>query len=157
MKITAVLAMDEMCGIGKDGWLPWHIPEDMKHFRELTMGKAVIMGSRTYESLPVQFRPLPGRTNLVLSKYPIDGVQTFDSISKLLEYCKQKWFEEVFIIGGAMIYNTFFQEWLIDQVELTLVSGDYHSDTFITDFRSNYSLVSSQEYSTFSFLTYVRK
>ena len=157
MKITAVLAMDEMCGIGKDGWLPWHIPEDMKHFRELTMGKAVIMGSRTYESLPVQFRPLPGRTNLVLSKYPIDGVQTFDSISKLLEYCKQKWFEEVFIIGGAMIYNTFFQEWLIDQVELTFVSGDCHADTFITDFRSNYSLVSSQEHSTFSFLTYVRK
>jgi dihydrofolate reductase len=56
-----------------------------------------------------------------------------------------------------MIYNTFFQESLIDQVELTLVSGDYHSDTFITDFRSNYSLVSSQEHSTFSFLTYVRK
>ena len=124
--------MDEMYGIGKDGWLPWHIPEDMKHFRELTMGKVVVMGSRTYESLPVQFRPLPGRTNLVLSKYPIDGVQTFDSIPKLLEYCKQKWFEEVFIIGGAMIYNTFFQEWLIDQVELTLVSGDYHSDTFLT-------------------------
>ena len=157
MKITAVLAMDEMCGIGKDGWLPWQIPEDMKHFRELTMGKVVVMGSRTYESLPVQFRPLPGRTNLVLSKYSIDGVQTFDSISKLLEYCKQKWFEEVFIIGGAMIYNSFFQEWLIDQVELTLVFGEYHGDTFITDFRSNYSLVSSQEYSTFSFLTYVRK
>ena len=70
--------------------LPWQIPEDMKHFRELTMGKVVVMGSRTYESLPVQFRPLPGRTNLVLSKYSIDGVQTFDSISKLLEYCKQK-------------------------------------------------------------------
>lgn len=90
MKITAVFAMDEMCGIGKNGTLPWHIPEDMKHFRDLTMGKVVIMGSRTYESLPVQFRPLPGRTNLVLSKYPLDGIQTFESIPDLLEYCQRE-------------------------------------------------------------------
>lgn len=88
MKIIAILAMDEVCGIGKNGALPWHIPEDMKHFRDLTMGKVVIMGSRTYESLPAQFRPLPGRTNLVLSKYPIEGIQTFESIADLLAYCK---------------------------------------------------------------------
>ena len=157
MKITAVLAMDEMCGIGKDGWLPWHIPEDMKHFREITMGKVVVMGSRTYDSLPVQFRPLPGRTNLVLSKHSIDGIQTFESIPDLLVYCEQEWFKEICIIGGATIYNAFFQDSRVDQVELTFVFGDHHADTFVMDFRSDFSLVSSQEHDTFSFLTYVRK
>ncbi len=157
MKIIAILAMDEMCGIWKNGTLPWHIPEDMKHFRELTMGGVVVMGSRTYESLPEAFRPLPGRQNLVLSKKPIDGIQTFASIPELLDFVEWKWIEKLFILGGAMVYNAFFQQELIDQVELTLVAGDYQTDTVVSDFRSDFSLVSFQEHSTFSFLTYVRK
>lgn len=60
----------------------------MKHFRELTMGGVVVMGSRTYESLPEAFRPLPGRQNLVLSKKPIDGIQTFASIPELLDFAE---------------------------------------------------------------------
>lgn len=72
MKIIAVLAMTESLLVGSQNGLPWHIPEDMKRFRELTMSSVVIMGRATYFSLPLQFRPLPGRRNIVLSHEPIE-------------------------------------------------------------------------------------
>lgn len=85
MKITAVLAMTPELLIGARNGLPWHLPEDMKHFREITKGGTVIMGRNTYLSLPDAFRPLPGRRNIVLSKEsPVSEVECFSDIETLM-------------------------------------------------------------------------
>lgn len=73
--------------IGRDGTLPWHLPEDLKHFRALTTGATVLMGRRTWESLPPRFRPLPGRRNVVLSRTPQEGVETFPTCGRRSPRC----------------------------------------------------------------------
>lgn len=84
MEIIAVLAMTDSLLIGSKNGLPWHLPEDMKRFKELTTDGIVIMGKTTYFSLPPKFRPLPNRRNIVLSASAIEGVETFESIEVLL-------------------------------------------------------------------------
>ncbi|RMD83773.1 MAG: dihydrofolate reductase, partial [Candidatus Dadabacteria bacterium] len=92
MKIAAIAAMSENRVIGKSGSIPWHCPEDMKRFKELTTGHPVIMGRKTYESLPKNFRPLPGRTNIVVtSKLELikeEGVIISPSPAKAIELCR---------------------------------------------------------------------
>jgi len=89
--------------IGRDGGLPWHLPEDMAHFRALTVGATVLMGRRTWESLPERFRPLPGRRNLVLTRTPgwsAPGAEVAGSVPAALEACTG----DVWVIGGAEVY-----------------------------------------------------
>jgi dihydrofolate reductase len=87
--------------IGRNGALPWHLPEDLKHFRSLTAGATVLMGRRTWESLPPRFRPLPGRRNLVLSRTPQEGVETFPDLPRALAVVSG----DVWVIGGATVYT----------------------------------------------------
>lgn len=118
--------------IGKDNRLLWDIPEDMKRFRTLTSGHAVIMGQKTYESIG---RPLPNRTNIVLTQDPtfqVAGVVVCYSIEEALERAREYEREEVFVIGGGTIYRQFLP--LSDRLYLTLVDGDYEADTFFPEY-----------------------
>ncbi|MEJ3655996.1 dihydrofolate reductase [Actinomycetes bacterium KLBMP 9759] len=113
--------------IGRDGTLPWHIPEDMKRFRELTAGATVLMGRRTWESLPPRFRPLPGRRNLVLSRTPQEGVETFPDLDSALAAASG----DVWVIGGAAIYSAALP--IADRIEVTEVRETFDGDTFAPD------------------------
>jgi dihydrofolate reductase len=102
--ISIVVAHAANRVIGRDGGLPWRLPRDMRHFRELTTGGVVLMGRRTFESLPDAFRPLPQRRNLVLSRDPAyarPGAEVFHGLAQALEACGR----ECFVIGGAITYE----------------------------------------------------
>ena len=91
--------------IGADGGLPWHLPEDLALFRRLTTGSTVVMGRRTWESLPERFRPLPGRTNVVLTTdrtWAADGARTVGSVAEVLTS-----YDDVWVIGGGAVYTAF--------------------------------------------------
>ncbi len=110
--------------IGVDGGLPWHIPEDSALFRRLTMGQTVVMGRRTWESLPDRFRPLPGRTNVVLTSEPAwgaEGAQRVASVEQVLAEHGAFW-----VIGGAAVYAAFLphaSRLVVTDVDLE-VAGD---------------------------------
>lgn len=122
--ITLIAAMDENRLIGRGNALPWHIPEDFRHFKEITMGHPIIMGRKTYESLPR--RPLPGRQNIVVSRSAsIDGVSTFSTlhgaILKGLDHHSQ-----VFVIGGQSIYEQSIN--FCHRLVITHVDGSFDGD-----------------------------
>lgn len=103
MRISIIVAMAENGAIGLRGGLPWHLPEDLKHFKALTIGHSVIMGRKTFESLPNG--ALPSRRNIVVSTTvgKLTGCEVYDSLQKAIEACEDE--EEVFIIGGESIYR----------------------------------------------------
>jgi dihydrofolate reductase len=110
--------------IGADGALPWHLPEDMRHFRGRTTGSTVVMGRRTWESLPERFRPLPGRTNVVLTTdagWAADGAQRAGSVAEVLAAHEAFW-----VIGGGTVYAAFLpraDRLVVTDVDLA-VDGD---------------------------------
>ncbi|HVV22504.1 MAG TPA: dihydrofolate reductase [Pseudonocardiaceae bacterium] len=109
--------------IGRDGTLPWHLPEDLKHFRSLTAGAAVLMGRRTWESLPPRFRPLPGRRNVVLSSRPQEGVETFGGLAAALAAVDG----DVWVIGGAAVYRAALP--FADRIVVTEIRESFEGDT----------------------------
>lgn len=116
--------------IGKDGKLPWHLPEDLKHFKETTLGKPVIMGRKTWESLP---RALPGRLNVVITRQPnyvAEGATIVASIDEALEVVKA--YEDAFIIGGAEIYRQAMDR--VTVAHITLVEIDLDGDAYFDGF-----------------------
>lgn len=128
--------------IGKDNALLWHIPEDFKHFKELTSGHAIVMGENTYRSIG---RPLPNRTNIVLSQTPDfapEGIVVVRSIEEAIERAREIEQEEIFIIGGASIYRQFIP--MADRLYLTLVEGEYDADTFFPEY-DEFTKVLSEE------------
>lgn len=133
MRISMISAIAKKNrAIGKNNALLWHIPEDFQHFKELTSGHAIIMGENTYKSIG---RPLPNRTNIVLSQTPDfapEGCIVVRSIEESLDVAKQFEAEEIFICGGASIYKQFIS--LADRLYLTLVEGDYDADTFFPEY-----------------------
>ncbi len=125
--VALVVAADEEGGIGRGGGLPWHLPADLKHFRTLTMGKPVIMGRRTWESIG---RPLPGRRNIVVSRQPsvqAPGCEVVGSLAEALQRVDDA--AEVCIIGGAEIYRLALP--LADIIHLTRVHARVEADTFL--------------------------
>ncbi|MGW4482198.1 dihydrofolate reductase [Amycolatopsis sp. NPDC004368] len=110
--------------IGRDGELPWHLPEDMKHFRELTAGATVLMGRRTWESLPPRFRPLPGRRNLVLSRTPQDGVETFPDLEQAFAAVTG----DVWVMGGEAVYRAALP--FADRIVVTEIQEHFEGDTY---------------------------
>lgn len=119
MKIKGIVACDKNGLIGNNGVLPWRVPEDLKFFREMTYGKTVVMGRKTWESLGS--KPLPGRRNIVLSR-SLD--YTVDDILKLNA-------DEVWIIGGAEIYNLFIPYY--DEFYWSEIYGDFKGDVYLPD------------------------
>lgn len=137
MKIEIVVACDEKFGIGKNGQLLWQLPDDLKFFKQITLGHPVIMGKNTYQSIPQQFRPLPGRKNLVISrtlKKTHDEIEIFDDIDKCLRFCQRLQFERVMVIGGGLIYQQFMERNLVDTIYFTLVHAIFDADTFFPYF-----------------------
>jgi dihydrofolate reductase len=123
--IALVVAHSENRVIGRDGGLPWHLPSDMRHFKEVTAGRPVIMGRKTYESIPQKFRPLPGRRNLVLSAngFADEGAEVFGDLASALAACDG----DRFVIGGGEIYRQALNH--ADRVFATVVEGDFEGDT----------------------------
>lgn len=105
MKISLIAAMDNNRVIGVHNTLPWHLPADLKHFKALTMGKPILMGRKTYESIG---RPLPGRDNIILSRqagFSAEGCTVMCSVEKALAYADTLEAEELMVIGGAQLYE----------------------------------------------------
>jgi dihydrofolate reductase len=124
---TIVVAMGEKNEIGADNKLLWHLPKDLKHFKDLTSGHPVIMGRKTYESIG---KALPNRTNIVISRkkdWFQEGILIVGSIKEALKFAK-KIDEEVFIIGGGNIYEQTMEK--ADKLEVTLVKTELKADTY---------------------------
>ena len=118
MNIQLIWAQDKNSGIGKDGKLPWHISEDLKNFKSLTMNSAIIMGRKTWDSLPV--KPLPNRRNIVLSSQLIEGVEVYHDYDTCYSSLRSMSLDKVFIIGGSSIYKLFFKH--ADYLHITFVN-----------------------------------
>ena len=126
--ISIIVAIAQNHAIGKDNQLLWHIPADLKRFKKLTTGHTIVMGKRTFESLPI--RPLPNRRSVVITDIPgeeIEGCTMAYSIEEAIEKMDED--KENFIIGGGSVYRQFLP--LADQLYLTIVTKDFEADTFL--------------------------
>lgn len=126
--VTFVAAMDRNRLIGREGAIPWRLPRDLKNFRRLTMGKPIVMGRKTYESIG---RPLPGRRSIVLSRGGFvapAGVAVVGSVAEALEVARREAAPEVMIVGGAAVYEAFLDR--CRAILLTVVEGDFRGDAF---------------------------
>ena len=160
--ISLVVAVAQNRAIGKDNHLLCHLPEDMRHFREVTLGKPVIMGRKTWESLPEAFRPLPGRHNIVVSRnaaYQAEGATVATSLEEALAQAGNA--DQVSIIGGADIFRLALP--IADILDMTEIEADFDADTFFPEFRQeDWQEISrktqqSQSGLTFSFVEYRRR
>ena len=106
MEIHLIWAQDFEGGIGKNGQLPWHISEDLKNFKKLTLNSTIVMGRKTWDSLP--FKPLPNRRNVVLSSNNISDVEVYHNIDTCINTLQNESLTKIFIIGGSSIYKLFF-------------------------------------------------
>lgn len=133
--ISIISAIGKNRELGKENKLLWHIPKDLKRFRALTKGKIVVMGRKTFDSLPQKFKPLPYRTNVVITSnknFKFPGVLVYYSLEKALKELKTK-HQEIFIIGGASIYQQAIN--LADRIYLTIVEKDFpDADVFFPDY-----------------------
>lgn len=130
LALIAAHAQDRVIGI--DNRMPWHLPEDMKFFRETTRGKPVIMGRKTWESLPDAFRPLPGRVNIVVSRnaaYPAVGATVVGSLPDALTAAGNA--DIVFVMGGAELYRQALP--IADRLYLTEIDADFAGDAFFPE------------------------
>jgi dihydrofolate reductase len=125
--LTLIAAVARNGVIGLDNRLPWHLPADLRHFKMLTTGRTVIMGRKTWESLPDKFRPLPGRQNIVVTRnagYAAEGAVVVSSLPAALAAAKG---DEAFVIGGAELYQAALP--LADRLQLTEIDADFDGDT----------------------------
>jgi len=160
--LSLIAAVASNGAIGKGQQLLWRLPDDMRHFRETTHGKPVIMGRKTWESLPAAFRPLPGRRNLVVSRnlaYQAPGATLAGSLEAALRACADA--AEIFVIGGAEMYRQALL--LADRLYLTEVAASAEGDAFFPELApGDWEEVSrspghSESGPAFSFVTYRRR
>lgn len=154
--VTIIAAVARNGCIGKDGAIPWHLPEDMQRYRAVTLGKVVVMGRKTWESIPAKYRPLPGRTNVVLTRqtdYPLpSGVERFGALSDALAAHRT---DDVVINGGAALYRDALK--LADVLDITHVDREVGGDTFFPPIDpAVWRETSREDHDGFSFVTYVR-
>lgn len=132
--IAVIVAVAQNGAIGKDNDLLWHISADLKRFKQLTTGHTVLMGRRTYESLPV--RPLPNRKHLILTtdaQYPLpEGGERMADVAACLAYAKQHPDETIFVMGGGKVYQQLLPH--ADELYITEVRADFEADTFFPKF-----------------------
>ncbi len=134
--ISIIVAVDKNLGIGKNNSIPWDIPEDLKRFKDLTTGHPVIMGRKTWESIPEKFRPLPNRENIIISRntdYSASGAKTGESIEQAIDTAKNlEGGEEIFIIGGGEIYKQALPH--TDRLYLTIIDANLETDTSFPEY-----------------------
>ena len=150
MIISLIAALAQNRVIGKNNALPWHLPDDMKYFMQTTSGHHVIMGRKNYDSIPEKFRPLPNRTNIVVTRQPqfkAPGCTLVHSIEEALEIAGQHGEDEAFIIGGAEIYHNGFE--MADRLYLTEIHASIDGDTYFPEFnKANWKEISRKHHPT---------
>lgn len=156
MIITLIAAMAENRVIGKDGAMPWHLPDDLARFKAITLGHPVIMGRKTFASIG---RPLPGRLNIVLTRrkgYSPEGVAVARSLDEALALAGTA--DEVFICGGGQVYREALP--LADRIHLTVVHRPYEGDTTFPELPADFAETAREEgegVPPHEFLTYERR
>lgn len=161
-RISLIAALGRNRELGKGGQLLWRIPEDMRHFKELTAGHPVIMGRKTWESLPERFRPLPNRTNIVVTRQG-DYEATGATIASSLEEARTiamgaPGSDEVFVIGGGELYTLALP--FVNRLYLTLVDDTVAADTFFPLYEQDFKIISDEPGTgepPHRFLTFERK
>jgi dihydrofolate reductase len=169
MQLNLIYARARNGVIGKDGALPWHLPEDLMHFKRTTLGYPVIMGRKTWDSLPPQFRPLPGRANIVITRQENwhqnaapSGAQPANSLPNALLICEQIQpdLEQVWVIGGAQIYAEALP--LAHKIVMTQIDADFEGDAFAPALGAQWREAARESHVSktglaFSFVTYTRQ
>lgn len=160
MRISVIAAMSKNRVIGKDKKMPWHLPADLQHFKDITMGKPILMGRTTHESIG---RVLPGRCNIVITRdptYQAPGCVVVYTIEDALFAASYS--QEIFVIGGEKLYRTMLER--ANRLYLTLIHQDFEGDTFFPEFdvaewkeveREDHGPDEKNKYS-YSFLTFER-
>lgn len=157
-KVGLIYARARNGVIGKNGIMPWHLPEDLAHFKRTTLNHPVIMGRKTWDSLPARFRPLPGRINIVITRQSAwheDGAHRAASLQDALQLCKEA--EKVWVIGGAQIYAQALP--LADEVVATEIDADFEGDAYAPSLDQSWQAVAREDLTTanhvhLSFVTY---
>ena len=153
MKLVIIAALSKNRVIGKNGKLPWHIPEDLKRFKLLTTGHTVLMGRKTFESLG---KPLPNRRNVVLTSTELPNVETYPILAHALQALEKE--KTVFVIGGGEIFAQLIEH--VDEMYLTIVEKEYEGDTFFPPYEhligTRYALAGREERDGYAFEDYVR-
>lgn len=160
-RIALIYARASNGVIGREGTMPWHLPEDLARFRALTQGHPVIMGRKTWDSLPARFRPLPGRRNIVLTRqqsWQAPGAERADSLQAALELCRPH--GEVWVIGGGQIYAQALP--LANRVEVTEIHQEVLGDAYAPELGPQWheTVRESSQSSTglpYSFVSYERR
>jgi len=157
MERIIIAAAAENQVIGKDGDIPWHIPEDLQHFKEKTTEHTVVMGRKTFQSLPNSFKPLPNRQNIVLTKSDFQPEQESVKIANSLDEAWQKSEnEKTFIIGGAGVYKQCLEK--ADKMILTKIHQEYEGDTYFPEWKQeNWKEIEREDKEKISFVEYTRK
>nr|AIA17123.1 Dihydrofolate reductase [uncultured bacterium] len=158
MKLTFVVAVAKNGVIGTHNTLPFYIPEDLKHFKKVTLGKTVLMGKNTYDSIFKRLgKPLPERINVVISHQNLqlpEGVLLFHSIDEALQELKDT--EEIMVIGGGQIYTQMIDK--ADKLILTEVHHDVEGDVLFPPYdRTKWKEIAREDHEEFSFVEYERK
>ncbi len=153
MRLALIAAIASNRVIGRAGTLPWNIPGDLKRFKRLTTGKAVLMGRTTYVSLG---KPLSNRRNVVVSSHAIPGVESYRGVEQALEALKAE--EVVFVIGGARLYAALLER--ADELYFTLVERTVEGDTFFPPYehllKTRFREISRERHPGFTFVNYIR-
>ena len=148
--------------IGKDNAMPWHLPEDLAHFKALTQGHPVIMGRKTWDSLPPRFRPLPGRTNIVVTRqgdWQAEGAVRTNSLEAALQQAALH-SEQVWVMGGAQIYAQALP--LAQRVEVTVIHQDFDGDAYAPTLGAEWTEAARSDHVSakglaYSFISYTRQ
>ncbi|HVB20188.1 MAG TPA: dihydrofolate reductase [Candidatus Paceibacterota bacterium] len=145
-RISLIAAVGRNRELGKDGKLLWHIPEDMRRFKKLTTGHPIIMGRKTWESLSQQYRPLPGRTNIVVTrqiKYEAPGATIVNSLeAACVIAARVSGANEIFVIGGGELYIAALA--FADRLYLTLVDATAEADTYFPPYEQDFQITSDE-------------
>ncbi len=137
MIVSIIAAVASNRAIGKDNDLIWKLPDDMKFFRDTTMGHHVIMGRLNYESIPHKWRPLDGRPNIVVTRqnnYQAEEVVVVNDLKEALKLAEEQGEEEAFVIGGGQIYQLALDMDLVDVMYLTHIHSSFEADVFFPEF-----------------------
>jgi len=155
--LSIIVAISQNNCIGKNNALPWDIPEDLKHFKDITNGHAVLMGQNTWESIPEKFRPLPNRKNIVVTRekdYKVpENVEVYNSLDEALEKYKT---QDLFVVGGASIYAQTITK--ANKLFITEVHQFVDGDTFFPEIDKNvWQEAKREDCNGFSFVQYSHK
>ena len=153
MRLNLIFACARKGVIGLNNTLPWHLPEDLAHFKKTTLGQPVIMGRKTWESLPPKFRPLPGRTNIVVTRqtdWQAPGAHVAHSMAQALAVCSTE--AEVWVIGGAEVYAQALP--LAQRAVITEIDAHFEGDAFAPTFDVSWQETARESYTAANGLAY---